>query len=88
VAPQVTLDARHASMLNQLAGASGPAFDVLYGPMQVMSHQEAVAMFAAYAQGGADPGMRAFAQQVLPSLQMHLKMARRLPDAGRAMVAQ
>src|SRR3954467_9868268 len=30
----VALDARHASMLNQLASASGPAFDAAYGQMQ------------------------------------------------------
>jgi putative membrane protein len=77
----VALDARHATMLNQLASASGRAFDALYVQMQVMAHQEAVGMFAAFAQGGTDPAMRAFAQQVLPSLQMHLAMAQRL--AGR-----
>src|SRR3954454_20676760 len=63
----VALDARHATMLNQLAPASGPAFDAAYAQMQVMAHQETVGTFAAYAQGGADPAMRAFAQQVLPS---------------------
>ncbi len=80
-AAQVALDPRHAGMLNQLASASGRTFDALYVQMQVMSHQEAVAMFAAYAQGGTDPAMRAFAQSVLPSLQHHLAMAQRL--AGR-----
>ena len=84
----VALDARHASMLNQLAPLSGRAFDAAYGQMQVMAHQEAVGMFAAYAQGGVDPAMRAFAQQVLPSLQMHLTMAQRLTGRRRAMVMQ
>src|SRR4051795_4061991 len=81
----VALDARHASMLNQLASASGRTFDALYGQMQVMAHREAVAMFGAYAQGGLDPAMRAFAQQVLPSLQMHLAMAQRLTGRRGAM---
>jgi putative membrane protein len=84
----VALDARHASMLNQLAPVSGRAFDALYVQMQVMAHQEAVGMFAAYAQGGVDPAMRAFAQQVLPSLQMHLTMAQRLTGRRGAMVMQ
>ena len=84
----VALDARHASMLNQLAPLSGRAFDAAYGQMQVMAHQEAVGMFAAYAQGGSDPAMRAFAQQVLPSLQMHLTMAQRLTGRRGAMVMQ
>jgi putative membrane protein len=84
----VALDARHASMLNQLAPLGGRAFDAAYGQMQVMAHQEAVGMFAAYAQGGVDPAMRAFAQQVLPSLQMHLTMAQRLTGRRGAMVMQ
>src|SRR5829696_3413061 len=46
---QVALDARHAGMLNQLAPVRGRAFDAAYAQMQVMGHQEAVAMFAAYA---------------------------------------
>ena len=65
----VGLDARHAAMLNQLASVPpGPQFDATYGAMQVQAHQEAVAMFAAYAQGGSNPAMRTFAQQALPSL--------------------
>ena len=81
----VALDARHATMLNQLASASGRVFDAVYAQMQVIAHQEAVGMFAAYVQSGLDPAMRAFAQQVLPSLQMHLAMAQRL--TGRRAVA-
>jgi putative membrane protein len=84
----VALDARHASMLNQLAPLGGRAFDAAYGQMQVMAHQEAVGMFAAYAQGGVDPAMRAFAQQVLPSLQMHLTMAQRLTGRRGAIVTK
>jgi len=72
-------------MLNQLASVPpGPRFDATYGAMQVQAHQEAVAMFAAYAQGGSNPAMQSFAQQALPSLQHHLAMAQRLPG-GRGM---
>jgi len=81
----VALDARHAAMLNQLASVPpGPRFDATYGAMQVQAHQEAVAMFAAYAQGGSNPAMRTFAQQALPSLQHHLAVAQSLPG-GRGM---
>lgn len=85
------LDARRADMLNQLASARGPGFDRLYGRMQYAGHQEAVAMYSAYAQGGSDPGLRTFAQQALPTLQQHLAMAARMTGArmaaprGRAM---
>ncbi|MFL5196799.1 MAG: DUF4142 domain-containing protein [Microvirga sp.] len=46
---------------------------------QVAAHQEAVALFATYAQSGEDPSLRAFAQSALSTLQHHLGMARRLP---------
>jgi predicted outer membrane protein len=76
------LDARHAAMLEQLAGARGRQFDRLYGDMQRAAHREAVAMFTAYAQQGTDPAMRTFAQQALPHLQRHLARAQRLPGAS------
>jgi predicted outer membrane protein len=77
------LDARKAAMLNQLASTTGSRFDRLYGQMQRQSHQEAVALFATYAQSGQDPAMVTFAQQALPHLQHHLAEAQRLPG-GRS----
>jgi putative membrane protein len=74
-----SLDARHAAMLNQLASASGPQFDRLYARMQVMAHQEALALHGGYAQAGTDPALRAFAGQVTPHIRHHLAVARRLP---------
>jgi predicted outer membrane protein len=80
----VPLDPRHASMLNQLASVPpGPRFDATYAGMQVQAHREAVAMFAAYAQGGSNPAMRSFAQQALPQLEQHLAIAQSL--GGRRM---
>ena len=73
-----TLDDRHAAMLNQLAAASGPQFDRLYARMQVMAHQEALALHGSYAQAGTDPGLRTFASQVTPHIRNHLAIARRL----------
>jgi predicted outer membrane protein len=85
----VALDARHADMLNQLASVPpGPRFDAAYAAMQIQAHQEAVALFASYAQGGSNPAMRDFAQQALPSLQHHLAMAQRLPGARGMMRAR
>ncbi len=80
----VALDARHASMLNQLAPLSGSTFDAAYGQMQVMAHQEAVAMFAAYAQGGSDPAMRAFARACFQACSITLRwLSASLADAGQ-----
>ena len=72
------LAARHAAMLNQLARASGAQFDRLYAQMQVMAHQEALALHGGYAQAGSDPALRTFAASVTPHIQQHLATARRL----------
>ena len=69
-------------MLNELASLPpGPRFDAAYARMQVQAHQEAIAMYAAYAQGGSNATMRTLAQQVLPRLEEHLAVAQHL--AGR-----
>ena len=72
------LDTRRAAMLNQLASASGRQFDALYAQMQVMAHQEALALHGGYAQAGSDPALRNFAASVTPHIQHHLAQARRL----------
>ena len=75
----VPLEASKVAMLNQMAAASGPAFDRLYGRAQLMAHQETLAFYTAYAQSGDDPQMVAFARSVIPHLQDHVAKARRLP---------
>jgi predicted outer membrane protein len=75
----VPLDTEKAAMLNQLAAASGPRFDRLYGQMQRQAHGETLALYMAYAQSGTDPAMVTYTQSVIPSLQQHLAAARRLP---------
>jgi predicted outer membrane protein len=81
IRPAVPLDARKQAMLNQLASTSGPTFDRLYGQMQRMAHQEALAMYTSYSQNGTDPAMVNFARSVIPHLQTHLATARSLPGA-------
>lgn len=72
------LEARHAAMLKQLASLKGRAFDRTYARMQLAAHEEAVALFAGFAQGGSDPALRQVAARTLPTLQHHLRMAQRL----------
>lgn len=81
--PAVPLDARHAAMLEQLSAARGRQFDRLYAYMQVLAHQEAIALFGGYAQVGRSPAMVAFARQGLPILQRHLALTQSLPGAPR-----
>ncbi|MDP4024304.1 DUF4142 domain-containing protein [Methylobacterium sp. NEAU 140] len=70
------------AMLAQLSSTpAGPRFDRLYAQQQIQSHQMAIAMTQAYAQGGPNPALRGYAQQALPALQMHYSEAQRLPGA-------
>jgi predicted outer membrane protein len=70
------------AMIDELRAApAGAPFDRLYGQFQLQGHQKAVAQYQAYAQGGANPGLRNYANQALPTLQHHLAMAQRLPGA-------
>jgi predicted outer membrane protein len=78
----VPLDAQKTAMLNQLASASGPQFDRLYGQAQRMAHQEALALYTGYSQNGSDTAMVQYTQSVIPHLQMHMASARRLPGGN------
>lgn len=70
------------AMLAELSAApAGARFDRLYVQQQVQSHQMAIGMTQAYAQGGPSPALRTYAQQVLPSLQEHYGMLQRMPGA-------
>ena len=75
------MDQQHQALLRQLEQANGAAFDRLYAEQQMVSHQQAVDMFANYAQSGDQAALRRWAAQTLPSLQEHLAMAKRLHGA-------
>lgn len=69
--PPAGLDAAHQERLDALAAAEGEAFDQLYIDAQVAAHDEAVALFTSYAEGGDDEALVAFAAATLPTLKMH-----------------
>ena len=75
-APPTELDQKHKKMLDKLQSASGREFDRTYLDMQVKAHKEAVELFSDYAKEGKVSELKNFAQQTLPILQEHLKMAR------------
>jgi len=78
----VPLDAEKTTMLNQLASASGPQFDRLYGRSQWMAHGEALNLYRSYAANGNDPALVTFAQSVIPHLEQHYAESRRLPGVS------
>jgi putative membrane protein len=82
--PPPALIPRHQQMLASLTAA--PDFDAAYMGAQIAAHQESVALFTAYSNGGDNPRLVEFASSTLPALQMHLEAAQALGGgAGPAM---
>jgi len=72
------MDSDHQGMLDQLKAKSGKDFDQSYDQIQVKAHQDAVALFEAYAKGGDDAELKRWAAKTLPHLKQHLTMAQKL----------
>ncbi len=80
-----TMDERHSRMLVLLRQQE--EVDMLnrfYVQQQVEAHEEALAVYDAYAQGGDVPALQSFAQRHVGAIRQHLEMARALqaPRAG------
>jgi putative membrane protein len=72
------LDDQHQKMLDQLRGENGASFEKDYDQMQKEGHEQAVALFQAYAQNGDNPALKNWAAKTLPTLKEHLSMAEKL----------
>jgi putative membrane protein len=72
------LDAEHQKMLDDLKAKSGKDFDQSYDQVQLKAHRDAVVLFEAYAKGGDNADLKAWAGQTLPHLKEHLGMAEKL----------
>jgi putative membrane protein len=72
------LDAEHQKKLDELKSKSGKEFDRAYDQMQLQAHEEAVALFEQYSQGGDNRDLKDWAAKTLPHLKEHLAMAKKL----------
>ncbi|HVK09676.1 MAG TPA: DUF4142 domain-containing protein [Gemmataceae bacterium] len=54
-------------------------FDKHFAEHMVKSHEKGVALFTRASKEAKDPNLKAFAAKTLPTLQMHLDMAKKLP---------
>lgn len=79
--PPAGLGADLDAVMVKLRGTYGPAFDAAYLDAQTKGHQAAVGLFAGYAKGGANPMMKSFARETLPTIEMHLSMCYELAAA-------
>jgi putative membrane protein len=71
-----------------LKRASGNDFDRMYIHAMVSGHAGTVMMFRNYAVTGKDPLVKAFAQQMLPTLKAHLEAIRALDEKYKYLVAK
>jgi putative membrane protein len=72
------LDSAHQEKLDKLEQLRGMDFIKQYRGDQVEAHKDAVSLFERYAEGGDDPGLKAWAAKTLPALKHHLEMAEQL----------
>jgi len=72
------MDAEHKKMYDKLKKLSGGEFDRAYMSGQVKDHEDAVALFEKEGSSGKDDDLKKWAKEKLPTLRMHLKMAREI----------
>jgi putative membrane protein len=72
------MDDTHHKLMDRLREKRRAPFDRDFARHMVRDHKEAVALFKKEARHGKDADLRAFASRTLPTLEHHLKMARRL----------
>uniref|UniRef100_UPI00286DDF73 DUF4142 domain-containing protein n=1 Tax=Chamaesiphon sp. VAR_69_metabat_338 TaxID=2964704 RepID=UPI00286DDF73 len=73
-----TLGAENQSLVNQLNSLSGTQFDLAYTSGQARAHARTQAVFQTELQQGKNPQLKAFANEILPVVSMHLQMAKSL----------
>ena len=78
VSAPTALDKTHQEKLDKLTKLQGKDFTKQYDDMQVSAHKDAVSLFERYGKDGDNADLKAFANQTLPHLQEHLKMAQSL----------
>jgi putative membrane protein len=70
------LNAKDQATYVRLSQLSGTAFDRDYARDMVRDHETDIAMFRHEANDGKDASIKSFAAQTLPTLEVHLKLAR------------
>jgi putative membrane protein len=71
-------DAKQQKEMQELQGMSGGKFDQAYMRTMIQDHVKDVEKFQRAAKEAKDPEVKRFAEETLPILQEHLKMARQV----------
>lgn len=74
--PPAEIMGANAENMKAVQDATGDAFDKTYAEKQVAAHEAAVTLYQAYAEGGQEQSLKAYAEKSLPVLQEHLENAK------------
>lgn len=69
---------------NKLKKLNGDAFDKAYAKMMVSDHKKDIAEFQREANSGSNAEVKGFANQTLPTLQEHLKLAEQMNSSVKS----
>jgi putative membrane protein len=75
-----TLLPKHQETVKRLSALSGAAFDTAYMTAMVEDHTEDVALFQQQAKSAKAKSLRQVAEQTLPTLEEHLKLAKQVAE--------
>ncbi len=70
------IDKKHQDLIDQLSTMKGADFDRAFAKDMVMGHEKAIQKFEAAAKNEKDAELKTWAAKWLPTLKMHLEMAR------------
>jgi putative membrane protein len=77
-----TVGDKHVAAYKALESQDGGRFDAAYVADQVKAHEETVQLLRAEISSGQDPDAKKLAQELLPTVEAHLKEAYRLSGRG------
>ena len=80
-----TLPQDKQAIITRLDGKTGVPFDKDFADVQEDAHEDAVELYRQAVQDLEDADLRAFAQKILPKLEMHLDHANELDDITDAL---
>jgi putative membrane protein len=78
ITPAAEISEMQQAKLNELESLTGERFDTAYIDVQSTAHDDAIALFQAFADGDEASALRDFAQQTLPVLEQHQEHVRSL----------
>jgi putative membrane protein len=77
------MEPKHQEKERKFSELTGAAFDREYVTSMVKSHEDSISLFTKFSETATDADLKAFANETLPTLKEHLKMAKELADKIR-----